>query len=149
VWLGTSIESDDHAGRADALRGTPAAVRFISAEPLLGPLPSLDLTGIDWLICGGESGPGARPMDPGWARQLRDRCVSADVPYFFKQWGSWAPNGYRGIGNINPRERLVGPVLDHMGHREVIERVGTKTAGRVLDGRTWDEYPRALVGGAA
>lgn len=75
VWLGTSIESDRYTFRADHLRATPAAVRWISAEPLLGPLPSLDLTGIDWLVVGGESGPGARPMHPAWARDLRDRCA--------------------------------------------------------------------------
>ncbi|TBL44273.1 phage Gp37/Gp68 family protein [Verrucosispora sp. SN26_14.1] len=91
VWLGTSIESDEHAGRADHLRATPAAVRFISAEPLLGPLPSLDLARVDWLIAGGESGPGARPMHPDWARDLRDRCQAADVAFFFKQWGGRTP----------------------------------------------------------
>lgn len=79
VWLGTSIESDRYTWRADHLRATPAAVRFISAEPLLGPLPSLDLTGIDWLIVGGESGPGARPMHPDWVRDLRDRCALPDL----------------------------------------------------------------------
>jgi protein gp37 len=104
---------------------------------------------VDWIVVGGESGPGARPMDPNWARDLRDQCVAADVPFFFKQFGEWAPNGWHGIGNINPRERLVGPVLDDMGHREVIERVGKKAAGRVLDGRTWDEYPRAAQPAAA
>lgn len=74
VWLGVSIESDRYTFRADQLRETPAAVRFISAEPLLGPLPSLDLTGIDWVIVGGESGPGARPMHPEWAREIRNLC---------------------------------------------------------------------------
>lgn len=88
VWLGTSVESDEHTGRVDHLRNTPAAVRFISAEPLLGPLPSLDLTGISWLIAGGESGPGARPMHPDWVRDLRDRCAEAGVAFFFKQTGS-------------------------------------------------------------
>ncbi|WP_330438799.1 phage Gp37/Gp68 family protein [Micromonospora sp. NBC_00821] len=91
VWLGTSIESDEHVGRADALRATPAAVRFISAEPLLGPLPSLDLTGIDWLIAGGESGPNARPMHPAWVRDLRDRCQAAGTAFFYKQWGGRTP----------------------------------------------------------
>lgn len=85
VWLGTSIENDRFVGRADDLRRAPAAVRFISAEPLLGPLPSLDLDGIDWLIVGGESGPGFRPMDHEWARQLRDRSLEAGVAFFFKQ----------------------------------------------------------------
>jgi protein gp37 len=85
VWLGTSIESDRWTGRADRLRETEAAVRFISAEPLLGPLPSLDLTGIDWLIVGGESGPGFRRMDHEWARDLRDRALADGVAFFFKQ----------------------------------------------------------------
>lgn len=85
VWLGTSIESDRYAFRADHLRATPAAVRFLSLEPLLGPLPSLDLTGIDWVIVGAESGRGSRPMDEGWARDIKDRCVSAGIPLFFKQ----------------------------------------------------------------
>jgi protein gp37 len=90
VWLGTSIESERYTFRADHLRATPAAVRFLSCEPLLGPLPSLDLGGIDWCIIGGESGPGARPMDLAWARDLVDRCRAADVPVFVKQLGtSW------------------------------------------------------------
>ncbi|GAA4992780.1 DUF5131 family protein [Yinghuangia aomiensis] len=87
VWVGTSIESDAYCRRADALRRAPAALRFLSLEPLLGPLPSLDLDGIGWVIVGGESGPRHRPMDPGWARALRDRCVDAGVPFFFKQYG--------------------------------------------------------------
>lgn len=91
VWLGASIENDRWTGRADAVRETPATVRFISAEPLLGPLPSLDLTGIDWLIVGGESGAGARPMDHAWARDLRDRAKSEGVAFFFKQWGGRTP----------------------------------------------------------
>lgn len=80
VWLGTSIENDNYTWRADYLRATPAAVRFISAEPLLGPLPSLDLTGIDWVIAGGESGSGARPMHPDWVRDLRDACHDRREP---------------------------------------------------------------------
>lgn len=91
VWLGTSIETDRYCFRADFLRKTPAAVRFLSLEPLLGPLPSLDLTGIDWVIVGGESGHGARPVNPDWVRDLRDRCVEAGVAFFFKQWGGSTP----------------------------------------------------------
>jgi protein gp37 len=91
VWLGTSVESDGYVRRVDALRRTPAAVRFVSAEPLLGPLPSLDLTGIDWLITGGESGPGARPVDAGWVRDLRDRCTANGTAFFHKQWGGRTP----------------------------------------------------------
>ncbi len=94
VWLGTSIENDRWVGRANDLRATPAAVRFISAEPLLGPLPSLDLTGVDWLIVGGESGAGHRPMDPDWVRDLRDRCLAAGVAFFFKQWGGRTPKSH-------------------------------------------------------
>lgn len=91
VWLGTSIENDRWVGRADDLRNATAAVRFLSLEPLLGPLPSLDLTGIDWVIVGGESGVGHRPIDPGWVRDLRDRCVEVGVAFFFKQWGGRTP----------------------------------------------------------
>jgi len=92
VWLGSSIELDKYAFRADYVRGTPAAVRFLSLEPLLGPLPSLDLTDIDWVIVGGESGRGARPMDAAWVRDLRDQCVEVGVAFFFKQWGAQAPD---------------------------------------------------------
>jgi protein gp37 len=87
VWMGVSVENDRWTSRVDLLRRVPAAVRFVSAEPLLGPLPSLDLTGIGWLIAGGESGPGHRPVDPGWVRDLRERCRAAGVAFFFKQWG--------------------------------------------------------------
>ena len=111
VWLGTSVESADYLHRADALRTTPGKVRFLSLEPLLGPLAGLDLSGIDWVIAGGESGPRARPMDPDWARGLRDTCVANDVPFFFKQWGG----------------------------------ANKKRPGRVLDGRTWDEFPRSFA----
>jgi protein gp37 len=107
VWIGTSIESDEYCWRADEVRRTPAALRFLSLEPLLGPLPSLDLTEIDWVIVGGESGPDFRPLDLGWVRDLRDRCVSMRIPLFFKQ-----------IGGLTP-----------------------KAGGRLLDGRTWDQYP--------
>jgi protein gp37 len=85
IWIGTSIESNDFVWRADALRRIPAGIRFISAEPLLGPLPDLDLDGIHWLIVGGESGPNYRPMDHEWARELRDRSVQAGIAFFFKQ----------------------------------------------------------------
>lgn len=91
VWLGTSIESADYAWRADALREVPAAVRFLSCEPLLGPLDGLDLTGIGWVIAGGESGPGYRAPDSEWVRGLRDQCAAENVPFFFKQWGGPTP----------------------------------------------------------
>jgi len=91
LWLGTSIEDDDYVARADHLRDTPAAVRFLSLEPLLAPVPSLDLTGIDWVIVGGESGPRHRPVEQHWVTEIRDRCVDAGVPFFFKQWGGLRP----------------------------------------------------------
>lgn len=91
VWVGTSVESAKEMHRVDDLRQVNAAVRFLSLEPLLGPLPGLDLTTIGWVIVGGESGPGARPIDPDWVRELRDLAVNASVPYFFKQWGGRTP----------------------------------------------------------
>ena len=87
VWVGVSVESADFVGRLDSLRELPAAVRFVSFEPLIGPVGNIDLSGIGWVIVGGESGPGARPMEREWARELRDQCVAAGVPFFFKQWG--------------------------------------------------------------
>jgi len=91
VWLGASIEDMAVAKRADAIRATPAAVKFISAEPLLGPLDNLNLEGIDWVIGGGESGAGFRACAPAWARGLRDNCQRHDVAFFWKQWGGFTP----------------------------------------------------------
>ena len=87
VWMGVSVENHRFVHRIDDLRGTPAAVKFLSLEPLLGPLPALDLRGIDWAIVGGESGPKARPMRPEWVAEIRDQCRRAGVAFFFKQWG--------------------------------------------------------------
>jgi protein gp37 len=87
VWMGVSVENCDFASRIEHLRKTPAIIKFLSLEPLLGPLKSLNLTGIDWVIAGGESGPGARPMDASWVLDIRDQCQKAHVPFFFKQWG--------------------------------------------------------------
>lgn len=87
VWMGVSVENRRFVQRADCLRQVPAAVRFVSAEPLLGPLDDLDLDELDWVIVGGESGPKHRPMRIEWARDLRDRCLEAEIPFFFKQWG--------------------------------------------------------------
>ena len=114
VWMGVSVEDDQYAFRIDDLRATGAKVKFLSLEPLLGPLPNLDLTGIDWVIVGGESGPKARQMKAEWALDIRDQCVAAGVAFFFKQWGCYDENSVR---------------------------VGNKNAGRLLDGRQWDEMP--------
>lgn len=87
IWLGTSIESSRFIHRMEPLKETGAITKFLSLEPLLGPLPEIDLTGIDWVIVGGESGPGARPMEADWVRSIRDLCLENDVHFFFKQWG--------------------------------------------------------------
>ncbi len=87
VWMGVTVENADCSFRIENLRKTNAATKFISFEPLLGSIPNIDLNGIDWVIVGGESGPGARPMEPQWAIDIRDQCLNADVPFFFKQWG--------------------------------------------------------------
>lgn len=99
IWVGVSVESGRHLVRMDHLREVPAAVRFISFEPLLEPLPDLHLEGIHWAIVGGESGPGARPLDYNWVVDIRDQCVAAEVPFFFKQWGG-------------PRKKQAGRKLD-------------------------------------
>jgi protein gp37 len=91
VWMGVSIEGEKHVGRADDLRQVPAAVRFLSCEPLLGPLPGLKLDSIDWVIAGGESGPEHRPVDEAWITELRDACTDVGIAFFFKQWGGRTP----------------------------------------------------------
>ena len=87
VWMGVSVENKDYTYRIDSLRQTGAAIKFLSLEPLLGPLQELNLKAIDWVIVGGESGPKARPMELQWVTEIRDQCLSANVPFFFKQWG--------------------------------------------------------------
>lgn len=87
VWIGTSVEDESVLSRVELLRKIPASIRFLSLEPLLGPLRSLDLAGISWIIVGGESGPKARPVKPEWVREVRDKAISCKVPFFFKQWG--------------------------------------------------------------
>ena len=108
IWMGVSVENDRYTWRIDYLRRVPAAVRFLSVEPLIGPVGQLDLSGIDWVIVGGESGPGARPMAAQWVRDIQRQCLDTDTAFFFKQWGG----------------------------------VNKKAAGRLLDGRTWDEFPK-------
>lgn len=114
LWMGVSVENENYVSRIDLLRELPAAVRFLSLEPLLGPLPKLELTRIDWVIVGGESGRKSRPMAPAWVEEIRDQCVTAGVAFFFKQWGSYGPDG---------------------------KRRSKKENGRLLDGREWNEWP--------
>jgi protein gp37 len=111
VWMGVTVETSDYLTRIDYLRETEAKVKFLSLEPLLGPIPGIDLREMDWVIAGGESGPRARAVSADWIRGIRDQCVEANVPFFFKQWG---------------------------GTRK-------KKAGRILDGRTWDQMPRTCL----
>jgi protein gp37 len=161
VWIGTTVWDQASAEHAvPILLETPAARRFISVEPMLG---AIDLTvfrhgcdedlqvlgtswGPDWVICGGETGPGARPMHPAWPRQLRDQCVSAGVPFFFKQHGEWV-----GLQNPDdgwwPTDAETCIRLTKDGHRAddgyPMQRVGKKHAGRKLDGQVWQEVPHA------
>ena len=115
VWMGVSVETGRYTFRIEHLRTVPAEVRFISAEPLLGPLAGMDLSGIHWLIAGGESGPGARPMEEAWVLDLRDQCAAADIPFFFKQWGG----------------------------------LHSKSGGRLLAGRVYDDMPSARLTGVS
>lgn len=152
VWLGVSVEDQQRANeRIPHLLATPAAIRFISAEPLLGALTIFDLDGpidlpdgapspLHWVITGGESGPGARPMRPDWARSLRDQCAAAGVPFFFKQWGEWAPQTAEQLSQLKPsteRRNLCGEAS-----RSFVYRIGKKAAGNTLDGRQYLEFPR-------
>lgn len=106
LWVGVSVEDEEAMYRIDDLRRVPAAMRFLSCEPLIGPLPDLDLVGIGWVIAGGESGHGHRPVDEAWVREIRDACAQSDVPFFFKQWGGRTPKA-RG-------RELDGRVYDEM-----------------------------------
>ena len=140
VWLGVSVEDQQRADlRIPALLDTPAAVRWLSCEPLLGPVSlfansRIDTgTLVDWVVVGGESGPGSRPMHPDWARSLRDQCQVAGVPFLFKQWGSHRPSD-------------VGTIVRN-GVRYPMVPSGKRAAGRELDGRTWDEYPQEVSRG--
>lgn len=108
IWMGVSVENSNVIERINCLRDTRADVKFLSIEPLLGPLPNLNLSEIDWVIVGGESGPGAREMKEEWVRDIRDQCVASGTAFFFKQWGG----------------------------------VFKKATGRILEGRTWDDFPQ-------
>jgi protein gp37 len=184
VWLGASVEDQPTADeRIPHLLNTPAAVRFLSCEPLLGPITltvpgesgkiRIDvLTGgwavprndgshhqeprIHWVIVGGESGAGARPMHPDWARSLRDQCVRAGVPFFFKQWGEWVPIAAPGLNNDADEPKLAvlsrtgecfsatpAEAMLATGSLHAVQRLGKHKAGRHLDCRAWDEMPIA------
>lgn len=170
VWLGVSVENQESADeRIPLLLQTPSAVRWISAEPLLGPIDIsawIDpdyftgcaddgIKGLHWVVVGGESGRNARPMHPDWARSLRDQCEDANVPFLFKQWGEYVSvydrqkdgPDWRRCGEVaasNEPGRWLNVAGGHGFHGDsvhFVKKIGKKTAGRVLDGRTWDEYP--------
>jgi len=144
VWLGVSAEDQVRADeRIPELLATPAAVRFVSAEPLLGPIDTQGLTGLDWIIVGGESGPDARPMHPDWARSIRDQCAAAGVPFFFKQWGawSWAPDRMNfAQGEVWARSLGARRVEMHSSG-QTSALLGKRAAGRLLDGREHSAFP--------
>ena len=165
IWIGTSVENQEYADkRIPELLTIPAAVRFLSVEPLLGPVDLsqwlwADMPGkprlnrIHWIIVGGESGHGARPMHPDWVRAIRDQCREAGVPFFFKQWGEWAVTTPVWTA---PHPGLTGPwttsyksdkqsyfIGDGIDTRHMkMEKVGKRRAGRLLDGREWNEFPK-------
>ena len=138
VWLGTTIENQRWADtRLPHLAGIPAHVRFVSCEPLLGELELnhwLADNVINWVIAGGETGPGARPTDPRWFYSLRDQCASYATPFHFKQWGDWAP-----IDTV--KHSLPRSIVDDGSYSTPMGRFGKKTTGRALSGRTWDDFP--------
>lgn len=157
VWIGATITSRAEMLRdAEKLLAVPARVRFWSVEPMLADLGEIPVELMpDWIICGGESGPDARPMHPEWARALRDQCADAGVPFLFKQWGEWAPGENCG-GPPTRTERvadwfggawsfytLTPSAQDGLTFDDepTVYRIGKKTAGRHLDGRTHDEFP--------
>jgi protein gp37 len=166
VWLGATIVNQEEADRdIPKLLAVPAAKRFLSMEPLLGPVKinpehfqrhpdrrkgtDWDYEGINWVIVGGESGPGARPMHPDWARSLRDQCEAAGVPFLFKQWGEWCPRDQWSFHVRMSKQcaiKLDGSPVSHDDAPQDVggqrfEMVGKKAAGRLLDGRTWDGVP--------
>jgi protein gp37 len=167
VWIGTSVENQDWADkRIPELLQIPARIRFLSCEPLLGPVdlsafmgvaPTITggecytfNAGIHWVICGGESGPSARPMHPDWARSLRDQCQAASVPFFFKQWGEWLPleqktpvGWYKAKDYFRIRFNRINWLkggVEEPGFDEWI-KVGKAKAGRLIDGREWNDVP--------
>ncbi len=113
IWMGVSVENADYTHRIDMLRGTGAAVKFLSIEPLLGPIPDMDLTGIDWMIVGGESGPGARPIEEEWVLDIKKQCVAENIPFFFKQWG--------GVNKKKTGRLLKGKLWDQMPNLDLFK----------------------------
>lgn len=138
VWIGTTVENQHWAKkRLPELSKIPASVRFISAEPLLGPIDLSEWSDqIDWVITGGESGPKARPSSPSWFRHLLNQCMASSIPFHFKQWGDWGPGQGLNLASARVAKAADGTTM---------LRVGKKVAGRTLDGTTWDGLPRIVA----
>jgi protein gp37 len=158
VWLGVSAENQQWAGiRIPALLETRSAVRFVSAEPLLGPIDftywlnggfgQVSPADIDWVIVGGESGRGARPMHPDWPRDIRDACHASGTAFLFKQWGEYGLVSYlhEGTGRALDAGQVTPFPANSSGFIPVMRKVGKHKAGRMLGGRTWDQYPEAAA----
>ena len=156
VWLGITVCNQQEAERdIPKLLDIPAKKHFLSMEPLLGPVDlekarawQSDVVGVDWVIVGGESGPKARPMHPNWVRSLRNQCIDACVPFFFKQWGEWLPAKRDKYGNVEfcdqnsiPHDGFLKCRVTSLDDKFTAFRFGKKVAGRRLDGKTWDEVP--------
>lgn len=133
VWLGVTVEMARYKSRMLYLKQTNAKIKFLSCEPLLEDLGELDLTGIDWVICGGESGCNARPMHPDWVRNIQRQCQEQNVPFFFKQWGEWSPHPIKG-------EKIRGRKLMFDG--SIMFLYNKKLSGALLDGREYKEFPK-------
>lgn len=149
VWMGVSIENAKYLSRADHLRKTGATIKFLSLEPLLGPLGQINLEGIHWAIVGGESGHGARPMHPDWVREINEQCAANGTAFFFKQWGHWRPRE-SSDGDKQPMIRLTnaganGQILGVEGGNDVwMQAVGKKKAGALLDGKAYRQFPEVV-----
>lgn len=141
IWLGTTVEDRERLRNVEHLRAVPAAVRFLSIEPLLEDLGKIDLSGIHLVIVGGESGPNARPMSPNWVRSIREQCSAQDVPFFFKQWGEFAPTHELRCNEPG----IAGRLWVNFDPDTSVCRVGKKAAGRTLDGATHDAMPSTLT----
>lgn len=137
VWLGVTVEKAKYKSRIDFLKKTNASVKFLSCEPLLENLGVLDLSGIDWVICGGESGRNARPCNPEWVKKIQEQCKEQGVPFFFKQWGEWLPyyvcEKHQAAGKTELEMSL--PILK-------FKRVGKQKSGALLNGVEYKEYPK-------
>lgn len=153
VWLGVTVEKENYKNRIEFLRNTDAKIKFLSCEPLLGDLGELDLTGIDWVIAGGESGLGARPMHPDWVRNIQKQCQEQNVPFFFKQWGEYRPiknsieyENTNEVVWITKDNRIAVCKTNRvpMTMAAAMIRVGKSKSGAILDGKEYKEFPKIL-----